>query len=367
LKFGGTIVKTKIAVAMLFGCAATVAVAQSPSSAFDRGSSLQGRQDPGLPALLERCENPPPVPPAPGGGGTGAASAPPEPPRSAPSVAIPGVVAGGQSWQVVWAWEGNNADGPIASTDGRILFANNDASNVMELDPATGLARIIHEDTNTGGAVSRSRNGALFAVSRGLNAAVLQLEPERRVFANSFRGEPLECVGGTLNDLMADSRGGVYFTVTGAGVFYADPQGVVAEYGDGVQRANGIVLSPDERTLYVTNGPVVLAYGVQPDGSLTNQREFGRLRGGQNGDGSAVDEEGRLYVSTGSSVDVFAADGEFLGSIPGPQGLHGVAFGGPDKRTLFGIVFYGGWGTPSARNQVIAMPMIAQGYTGRAK
>jgi hypothetical protein len=34
---------------------------------------------------------------------------------------------------------------------------------------------------------------------------------------------------------------------------------------------------------------------------------------------------------------------------------------------LFAIVFYGAWGTPSARNQMLAIPMLAQGYTGRAK
>jgi sugar lactone lactonase YvrE len=67
------------------------------------------------------------------------------------------------------------------------------------------------------------------------------------------------------------------------------------------------------------------------------------LRGGQAGDGSAVDEQGRVYVATGASVDVFAPTGAFLGSIPGPQGLHGTAFGGRDKKTLFGIVFYGTW------------------------
>ena len=106
---------------------------------------------------------------------------------------------------------------------------------------------------------------------------------------------------------------------------------------------------------------------VQPDGSLTRQREFGTLRGGQGGDGSAVDTEGRLYVATGASADVFAPNGQFLGSIPGPRGMHGVAFGGADKKTLFGIVFYGGWGTPSARNQVVAIPTIAQGVTDRAK
>lgn len=357
--------RTTIAVTALLGCAAA-ASAQSPASSFDRGDSLQAWQDPGLPDVLAECENPP-EPFSIGGGGDGGDAEPPPEPSAEPSTEIPGVIAEGQTWEVVWAWEGNNADGIIAEPDGTMLFANNDASNVMRLDPETGLAEIIHEDTNTGGALSRSKNGALFAASRGLNSAILQLEPERRVFADTYRGEPLECVGGVLNDLMADSRGGVYLTITGAGVFYADADGEVSQYGEGIAGANGIVLSPDETTLYVTNGPVVAAFDVQDDGSLTNQREFGRLQGGQGGDGSAVDAQGRVYVSTGSSVDVFAPDGEFLGSIPGPDGLHGTAFGGPDKRMLFGIVFSGEWGGPTARNHVIAIPTIAQGYTGRAK
>ena len=357
--------KAPITLAVLAGCVAATATAQSPSSTFARGNSLQAWQNPGLPAVLARCDNPPR--PFSLGGGQASAAPPPPPPAPPPSTAIPGVIEAGQTWEVVWSWEGNNADGLIADRDGSMLFANNDASNVMRLDPSTGLATIVHDDANTGGAVSRSKNGALFLASRGLGSAIVQLEPERRVFADTFRGEPLECIGGVLNDLMADARGGVYFTITGAGVFYADPQGVVAQYGEGVAGANGIVLSPDERTLYVTSGPAVIAFDVGPDGALSNQRELARLRGGTNGDGSAVDQEGRLYVSTGASADVFSPSGEFLGSIPGPQGLHGVAFGGPDKRTLFGIVFFGGWGTPSARNQVVAIPTIAQGYTGRAK
>jgi hypothetical protein len=44
---------------------------------------------------------------------------------------------------------------PIAGDNGTVLFANNDASNVMQLDPSTGLAKVVHRDTNTGGAVSR--------------------------------------------------------------------------------------------------------------------------------------------------------------------------------------------------------------------
>jgi sugar lactone lactonase YvrE len=347
---------------------AAVSFAQGPSSSFARGSSLQSWQDPGLKAVLAKCRTPPTPFAIPGAGAATANPAPPpEPPAPPPSTAIPGVIAASQSWKVVWQWEGNNADGLIAGDAGTLLFANNDASNVMRLDPATGLATIIHRDTNTGGAVSRSKSGTLFLAMRGVNSGILQLEPQRKPLATLFRGEPLDCAGGVMNDLVADARGGVYFAVTGGGLFYANPQGVVSQYGDGVAGANGIILTPDEQTLYVTNGGLVIAFDVRPDGALTRQREFGKLRGGQGGDGSAVDSEGRLYVATGASVDVFAPTGEFLGSIPGPQGLHGTAFGGRDKKTLFGIVFYGTWGTPSARNRIIAIPTIALGYTGRAK
>jgi gluconolactonase len=361
--------KSTIAVAVFVGCAAAGAASgQSPSSAFDRGASQQSWQNSGLQGVLAKCKKPP-QPFSIGGGQAANANTapPPEPAAAAPSTAIPGVIAAGQTWKVVWSWEGNNADGPIAGDNGALLFANNDASNVMKLDPATGLASIVHKDTNTGGALSRSKNGALFLAARGLNGGILQLEPERKMFASTFRGEPIECIGGVLNDLSADSRGGVYLAISGGGLFYANPQGVMSQYGEGMAGANGIILSPDEKTLYVTNGPVMVAFDVQADGSLTNQREFGKLRGGQGGDGSAVDAQGRVYVATGASADVFAPNGEFLGSIPGPQGLHGVTIGGADKKTLFGIVFYGGWGTPSARNRVIAIPLLAQGYTGRAK
>ena len=362
--------KTQIAFMVIAGCAASVVWAQSPSSSFARGSSMQSWQNPGIKNVLAKCKNPPPpfsIPIA--APSANANAAPPDPVLPATS-AIPGVLAAGQSWKVVWSWEGNNVDGPIAGDNGAVLFANNDASNVMQMDPATGLDQILYGNANTAGAVSRSKNGALFVAERGLGSAIEQLEPQRKMLANSFHGEPLECVGGVVNDLTADARGGVYFSVTGAtgsGVFYADPKGVVSQYGKDVPLANGIILSPDEKTLYVTNGAVVFAFDVKPDGSLTNQREFGKLRGGEGGDGSAVDQQGRVYVATGKSVDVFAPDGKFVGSIPGPQGLHGTFFGGRDKRTLFGIVFYGGWGTPSARNRIIAIPTIAQGYTGRAK
>src|SRR5204862_4813955 len=185
--------------------------------------SLQSWQNPGLKTTLAKCRNPPQPFSIPAAGEPANASAEPPAPVLPPTSAIPGVLAAGQSWKVVWSWQGNNVDGPIAGDNGTVLFANNDASNVMQLDPSTGLAKIVHSNTNTSGAVSRSKNGALFVAERGLGSAIEQLEPQRKMLANSFHGEPLECVGGVVNDLVADARGGAYFSVTGAavsGVFY---------------------------------------------------------------------------------------------------------------------------------------------------
>ena len=364
MKTGLNSLLTLLPAVLLLG-AITPVQAQQPASAFERGTGLQSWQHPNYPALIAQCK----TPPAPFriGGGAQAAASNAEPPAPAlPAVqAIADIVAADAGWRMVWAWQGNNADGPIAGDNGTLLFANNDASNVMQLDPATGLARVLYEDTNTGGALSRNKKGELFLAMRGLHAGVQQLEPDRMSFANTINNEPLDCAGGVLNDISADNKGGVYIATSGVGVFYADPVGEITQYGTGMTGANGIILSPDESVLYVTNGPVLVAFDVQPDGSLTNQRDFAKLGG--SGDGSAVDEQGRIFVAAGGGVDVIEPDGTVLGRIPGPAGLHGVAFGGTDKRTLFGIVFYGGWGTPSARNQIVALPMLVQGILDRAK
>jgi sugar lactone lactonase YvrE len=84
---------------------------------------------------------------------------------------------------------------------------------------------IAYTDTHTGGALSMSSKGDLFIVEHGLRMKVEQLAPQRRLLTDSFQGEPLDCLGGVINDVTADSRGGVYFTM--GGLFYADPQGVV--------------------------------------------------------------------------------------------------------------------------------------------
>ena len=343
-----------------------VAYAQIP---LPPGASAQSPQDPGYQALIASCKTPPPPPPArgggPGGAPAGAAAAPatfPPPPADYTVSEIPGVIAAGQKWTKLWEASGNNADGILADKSGDLLIAQNHNSAVVKLDK-TGNATAVYKDTHTGGALSMNKKGDLFMVERGLRANVSQIAPNRRILADKLsNGDPLDCLGGVINDLTADSKGGVYFTM--GGLFHADQKGNVTRYGENL-RTNGVILSPDEKTLYVTNGNSVAAFDVAPDGSLKNQRQFVALPSG-NGDGMTVDSQGRLYVTAGPAVHVAAPDGKLLGSIPAPYGLITTAFAGPDKKTLYAVVSL----IDPARLQhayVYSIPMVAQGYKDRAK
>jgi len=373
-------IRSVLVLSCAFGSAVLFAQNQAPrlppTAPNAPAPSVQAPADPGYAALTAMCKTPPPARGRAGGGGGGGGARAGAPPaaqgeRAYSVTAIPGVIAADQKWKFIWQQAGNNGDGIVGTNDGGLLIAQNDSSDVLKLD-RNGKTSVAYKDTHTGGALSMSPKGALFVVERGLRQRVEQLAPQRRVHADMFMGEPLDCIGGVINDITADSKGGVYFTM--GGLFYADRTGKVTRYGENLN-TNGVILSADEKTLYVTNGMfgapmgAVAAFDVQPDGSLTNQREFVKLMAG-GGDGSTIDSEGRLYVTSGAGVEVIDKTGKHLGVIPTPRGIISCAFGGSDKKTLFGLLR---GGTDADGNdvanvaQVWSIPMIAQGYKGRAK
>jgi len=351
--------------AILLGAlGSSAAFSQAPPPAAPRtGPGVQAPQDAKYADLIKTCKVPPPAPPGRGGGAAkgGQAKGPAAPAAAGPKdvtiAAIPGVIAAGQQWKEVWKVEGNNADGIVATKDGGILAAQNDNSAVVKLDK-NGKVSNAYTGLNTSGSVAM--NGKyLFVLNRGLNQSIEQLEPKRKTLVNKNNGDPLDCLGGTLNDMTADSKGGVYFTM--GGVFHADSKGTISKFGENLN-TNGIVLSPDEKHLYVTNGATVAAFDVQKDGSLTNQREFAKLEAGGGGDGSTFDSAGRLYVTAqANGIQVFSPDGKYLGVIPTPRPVITVTFSGPDRKTLYAVSRTGN------TDWIIAIPMIAQGPKGRGK
>ncbi len=353
----------------LAGLAVAVAAQQQPVDPV-RTPGVQAGRDPNRNAFVtENCIDPVLSEPAVPGGGRGRGGfggGQPVAFENAPVAGIPGVIAPGEQWRLIWEGSGNNTDSPIATAKG-ILLAMNDLSQIMEIG-LDGSTEVLYTDTYTGGAMALTPDGTLYVGQRALNRGIWQVEP-RQLFTNTMNGEPLECLGpGVLNDMVADAKGGIYMTM--GGVYYTNAGGVVSgRYGQ--IRGNGIVVSPDDRTLYVTGRlpdavppdlalpdgvPIptggLVAFDIQPDGSLTNERQFAWA----GNDGSAVDTEGRIYTPGNGGAWVIDPDsGDFIGYFPTPPGSHGLHFGGPDKRTLFSI-------TLGVQTAVYAIDMVAQGF-----
>ena len=85
------------------------------------------------------------------------------------------------------------------------------------------------------------------------------------------------------------------------------------------------------------------------------------LQNGGGGDGLTVDSTGRIYVTGQPGVHVIGREGTYLGLIPTPQGVITAAFSGPDKKTLYAV------SNNRTLAQVYTIPMLAEGYQGRAK
>jgi gluconolactonase len=200
------------------------------------------------------------------------------------------------------------------------------------------------------------------------------------VLTDNFEGKQF----GRPNDLVVDKKGGVYFTDPGPNpapggatpatpplppaVYYVPAGGKAMKVAEGIERPNGIQLSPDEKVLYVnnTNGQYLLAFDIKADGTLQNRRNFAKYEGVtpnaqgaivSGADGLAIDNEGRVYTATSSGVQVFDSKGKYLGTIPIARAPQNIAFAGADKKTLYIV----------GRNAAWKINLETAGYKGRAK
>ncbi|GJE17929.1 SMP-30/gluconolactonase/LRE family protein [Methylobacterium marchantiae] len=177
------------------------------------------------------------------------------------------------------------------------------------------------------------------------------------VLADSYDGKPLN----SPNDAALAPDGAIWFTDPVFGitvpdegiqtipaqsarrVYRIDPAGEVQGMTDAVGQPNGIALTPDGRTLYVTDtsaaldnaegARTILAFPVE-DRRLGQPRTVATLDAGAP-DGLALDEAGRIYAACADGVRVYLSDGTLIGRIATATPASNVEFGGPDGRRLF--------------------------------
>jgi gluconolactonase len=287
----------------------------------------------------------------------------PPPPQEVAATEITGVIAGGTKVTLVRAGF-NGTEAVISMPDGSMLFTEQDADRVIKIDTSGQISTYL-ENTNRTIGLAYDHNGRLIgAQSREPRIAVLS--PTREILADTFEGQPLV----RPNDLVIDQKNGIYFTDTIPNaqtafrppppgrkplLFYITPEGRLTKASDDMEAVNGVQLSPDEKTLYATNGGTIVAFDVAPDGRLANRRVFAM----SGGDGLAVDTAGRLYAAVANvmGIRVFSPQGALLGTIPAGVPPQSVGFAGADKKTLFIV----------GRGAVYKTQVIAEGIRTRAK
>ncbi len=150
------------------------------------------------------------------------------------------------------------------------------------------------------------------------------------------------------NEIVVDGRGNIYLNgadfdfVAGAPpepgyIKLVTPDGHLRQVADDIQFPNGMVVTPDDRTLIIAESFAgrLTAFDIDADGGLSNRRIFA---GGLGPDGICLDAEGAVWVGTADYAVVrVARGGEVLQRVELPENRASFALmlGGPDRRTLF--------------------------------
>jgi gluconolactonase len=249
-------------------------------------------------------------------------------------------------------------EGPLWMPGGYLIFSDLISNAVMKYTPGgkveTFLAKAGYDPEITtpgrhvgpNGMVLDSQ-GRLVICQQG-NRQVIRIEKDggRTLLADRFEGKHLN----SPNDIVIARDGSLYFTDPPYGLppnvsaelpfcgVYRIRDGKLELLAKELARPNGLAFSPDQKYLYVADGPLIKRFDVQGDGSITKPVDFFDLsKVSQRGapDGFKVDRSGNIFTSGPGGITVISREGKHLGTIAIPENPANCAFGGEGLRTLF--------------------------------
>jgi len=260
------------------------------------------------------------------------------------SAAEGGIIAPGAQVEKL-AGDFKFTEGPASDAQGNVYFTDQPNYRILKWSVDGKLTTFVQPCGRSNG-LCFDTQGNLWACADEKNE-LWRIAPDGKtaVVVKDYQGKLLN----GPNDVWLRPDGGLYFTDP----FYKRPywnrgpieQDCQAVYflapdhkkltrvvGD-LQQPNGVIGTPDGKTLYVADirAKKTYAYDIQSDGTLTNKRLFCEL----GSDGMTLDNEGNVYL-TGKGVTVFDKTGKQIEQIAVPEKwTANVCFGGKDGRTLF--------------------------------
>lgn len=240
----------------------------------------------------------------------------------------------GEDWQLVSGGH-KFTEGPAVNGQGEVFFTDIPNNRIYKV-ALDGTVSTFAEQTDGANGLMFGPDGKLYACANGVKQIVRYDAAGQRETVVS----DAEC-----NDLVVLSDGSGYFTDPKnkrVWRFTADGQKRLAD--EGIERPNGIIVSPDQTLLTVadTAGRFTYSFQIQPDGALAHKQPYGYLHvpdeTSQSGaDGMTVDTEGRLYVTSRVGLQVLDQPGRVhvILSKPNSGWLSNAVFGGAEGDTLY--------------------------------
>jgi gluconolactonase len=253
----------------------------------------------------------------------------------------------------LWS-EGTFTEGPAYGPDHCIYFTDI-GNRIMRYDPASGKTTEYRKASGRANGLDFDAQGRLVACegAGGGNrrVSITDKDGKVRTLADKWMGKRFN----SPNDLTIDRKGRIYFTdpryggdepreIDTESVYRIDPDGTLTQIIKDVQKPNGIILSPDMKTLYLAdNHPTgnrhLLAFPLKEDGSVGPKKILHDFAPDRGIDGMAIDVKGNVYATAGkgktSGVYVFSPDGKRLAFIATPEVPTNCVFGGRDRKMLY--------------------------------
>lgn len=236
-------------------------------------------------------------------------------------------------------------EGPVLDTQGDLYVTDIPFGRVFRITPQGEWDLVAQWDGEPNG-MKFLNAGQLLVTDYRNGLVVLDIQSGQvRPFLERRNSERFKGV----NDLVFDSKGNLYFTDQGqtglhdptGRVYRLAPEGRLDMLLSNVPSPNGIVLSNDERFLFVaaTRGNCVWRMPLLADGSVSKAGQFFTSYGPSGPDGLAMDESGRLLIANPglAYVWVLGPRAEPEEVLMGPSGasITNLAFGGTERKTLY--------------------------------
>lgn len=235
-------------------------------------------------------------------------------------------------------------EGPAVDTEGRVFFTDQPNDRIHVWDEGKGISLWL-EGTGRSNGMYFDNDGQLLACADEHNRVVrFDDRKEMRALLENYKGKHLN----GPNDLWVSPTGDIYFTdpyyhrdyweeghaeaQDARGVYLLSRDGKVSRVSEEYKQPNGLIGTPDGKTLYVAdiNDRKIWKYTIQPDGTLSDRTFFAP----EGSDGMTINQQGNIYL-TMDKVWVYSPQGELIAEIEVPEHPSNVCFGGEERDILF--------------------------------